>query len=85
VLLAEEDLNELRDLAAKADRHWAMLNHNHGLVATVKSVEEDGKVVAVNHYHNSGSSGHGGRNKRRRGRGGGQPNNSSSNNQATDG
>jgi hypothetical protein len=88
VLLAEEDLNEPRDLAAKADRHWAMLNHNHGLVATVESIEEEGTVAAVNHYHNGGRGGRGARggryNNRRRGRGGGQANNGG-NSQAADG
>jgi hypothetical protein len=70
VLLTEEDLAEPRDLAAKADRHWAMLNHQHGLVAVMEAAEEDGTVAAVS----GARGGRGGRGGRRRGRGGHQQN-----------
>jgi hypothetical protein len=70
VLLTEEDLAEPRDLAAKADRHWAMLNHQHGLVAVMEAAEEDGTVAAVS----GARGGRGGRGGRKRGRGGHQQN-----------
>jgi hypothetical protein len=49
VMLTEEDLKEPRDLATKADRHWAMLSHqSHGMVAALSLTDsEDSSINAV--------------------------------------
>jgi hypothetical protein len=51
VMLTEEDLKEPRDLANKADRHWAMLSHqSHGMVAALSLTDsEDSSINAVQH------------------------------------
>jgi hypothetical protein len=46
VLLTEDDFEEPRELAAKADRHWAMLSHQHGVVASLEA-SDDGETVAA--------------------------------------
>jgi hypothetical protein len=49
VLLTEADLTEPRDLATKADRHWAMLTHQtHGMIAEVEAEAEEPGINAVN-------------------------------------
>jgi hypothetical protein len=65
VMLTEEDLKEPRDLASKADRHWAMLAHQtHGVLAnlTTEDDTDTSGVIAAAHY--------GGRGRQNRGRGG---------------
>jgi hypothetical protein len=51
VMLPEEDIKEPRDLAPKADRHWAMLNHQTlGLVAAITAADsEEPLIVVVQH------------------------------------
>jgi hypothetical protein len=73
VMLAEENISEPRDLAAKADRHWAMLNHQtHGLVAPITAAESEEPVIAaVQHAGRGRGRGRGG-GGRGRGRGGHQ-------------
>jgi hypothetical protein len=71
VMLAEENINKPRDLAAKADCHWAMLNHQtHGLVAPITAADsEEPMIVAVQHAGLGRGRGRGG-GGRGRGRGG---------------
>jgi hypothetical protein len=47
VLLTEDDFEEPRELAAKADRHWAMLLHQHGMVASLEAGDDSETVAAV--------------------------------------
>jgi hypothetical protein len=47
VLLTEDDFGEPRELAAKADRHWAMLSHQHGMVASLEACDDGETVAAV--------------------------------------
>jgi hypothetical protein len=64
VMLTEDDLKEPRDLAVKADRHWAMLSHHtHGMMANLNLDEEESPIAAVQ------AAGRG-RQQRGRGRGG---------------
>jgi hypothetical protein len=68
VQLTEADLTEPRDLAAKADRHWAMLaHHTHGMVAAVEADLEEPNINAVQGAFRGRQRGRGGRG---RGRGG---------------
>jgi hypothetical protein len=71
VLLTEADLQEPRDLATKADRHWAMLTHQtHGMIAAVETDNEDSNINAVHHAGRGKQRGRG--SGRGRGRGGQQ-------------
>jgi hypothetical protein len=48
VILAEEEIKELRDLAAKADCHCAKLSHQtHGLVAPITTADKDEPLIAA--------------------------------------
>jgi hypothetical protein len=47
VLLTEYNFGEPRELAAKADRHWAMLSHQHGVVASLEASDDSETVAAV--------------------------------------
>jgi hypothetical protein len=65
VMLTEEDHKEPRDLATKADQHWAMLSHqSHGMVAALSLT--DSKDSSINAVQHAGR----GRYQRGRGRGG---------------
>jgi hypothetical protein len=68
---AEEEIKEPRDLAAKADRHWAMFNHQtHGLVAPITAADsKEPMIAAVQHTGRGRGRGRGG-GGRGRGRGG---------------
>jgi hypothetical protein len=48
MMLAEEEIKEPHDLAAREDRHWAMLNHQtHGLVAAITAADNDEPLIAA--------------------------------------
>jgi hypothetical protein len=70
VLFAEDDLKNPRDLAAKADKHWALLSHQHGTVAAIEAAEDDTAIAAVQSGQYRGRGGRHGRGQRKRGRGG---------------
>jgi hypothetical protein len=70
VLFAEDDLKKPRDLATKADKHWAMLNHQHGVVAAVEAADDETAIAAVHGGGQRGRGGRGGKHRRGRGRGG---------------
>jgi hypothetical protein len=73
VRLAEEEIKEPRDLAAKVDRHWAMLNHQtHGLEAPITAADsKEPLIAAVQHAGRGRGRGRGG-SGRGCGRGGNQ-------------
>jgi hypothetical protein len=69
VLFAEEDLKKPRDLAPKADKHWAMLNHQHGMVAAVEAADDETAIAAVHGGTQRGRGSRGRKHRRGRGRG----------------
>jgi hypothetical protein len=66
--LTEDDFEEPRELAAKADRHWAMLSHQHGVVANLDAADDSDLVAAVQPRGRGGKSRF---QKKKRGGGGG--------------
>jgi hypothetical protein len=70
VLFPEDDLKNPRDLAAKADKHWALLSHQHGTVAAIEAAEDDTAIATVQSGQYCGRSGRHGRGQCKRCRGG---------------